>query len=433
MIISGSNIKGANFSGTPEPSGNVAGSITILSSPISPTPVSWNLNPVPAGGNGALTMSVAGGVYVIRADSDASITLKMWGGGGGGAFGAVPTPPGSAVNMGSPGGGGGFTGGTWNLINNQVYTCVVGGGGTAISTPTYPQAAPGAGGGGASGIEIGNTPTGYGSNANIVIAVAGGGGGASIRTIGTATPYPAPITGTANNAVAVGGGGGGTTAGSGQIGGYGYLTGQALTPGPVATVYFGGGGYWDGAGTTTGNVTATPVAPGNPASGTAPSYYNPGSPALNNWGGLGVAGTTVIPGAAGGSGWAPGGSGGKNSTPGLTVWGAGGGGGGFRGGAGGGRAPPISPNSNAAGTAGGGGSGYYNTAHMAPGTATTTGEGGFPPSIPQSTIANTTVRPAANTSDPSYSPVNLWGQGGRGGRTSPSQSGNPGAIILSMP
>jgi hypothetical protein len=114
----------------------------------------------------------------------------------------------------------------------------------------------------------------------------------------------------------------------------------------------------------------------------------------------------------------------------LTIWGTGGGGGGFKGGAGGGRAPPIP--SNAGGTAGGGGSGYYNNAHMGPDAVTTTGEGGFPPSIPQATINSTAIRSAANTSDPSYNPASLWGQGGRGGRTSPAQDGKPGAIILSL-
>lgn len=408
--------------------GNVTGSITILSSPTSPTPIPWNLNPVPAGGNGPLTMNVAGGVYVIRADEAANVTLKMWGGGGGGSKSTVPQPTGT-VSLGSPGGGGGFAGGTWSLVNGEIYTCVVGAGGSAGSGPIRG----GGGGGGASGIEIGNLPSSYGANVNSIIAVAGGGGGAGTRQLPGTPPLPVsyqPIGGV--NGAFIGGGGGGATAGSGSIGGYVTPPGAA-----ISGVYWGGGGFWSGAGTTSGGVTSTTQpAPVTPVVGPAgPTYFRPDGPPLQNWGGYARTGNTHVPGASGGLGWARGGSGSYNNypSPGPTFYGSGGGGGGFRGGGGGGKwispttPPPGAPN-NVGGAGGGGGSGYYNSANIS-GGSTSTGSGG-----PNVSPPAPNERPAANTADPDYSPVSLWGKGGTGGFSAPAAlNGNPGVIIISLP
>lgn len=427
MLISGSNIRGANFTGTAESGSNISGSITILSSPTSPTPVSWNLNPVPAGGDGALTMDVAGGIYIIRADAEANVTLKMWGAGGGGSRSSVPQPTGT-VSIGSPGGGGGYTGGTWILVNGETYTCVVGAGGSAGSAPLRGGGA----GGGASGIEVGNLPITYGANVNSIIAVAGGGGGAGVRALPGSPPLPVsyqPIGGV--NGAFIGGGGGGTTAGQGSVAGYILPSGLA-----IAGVYYGGGGTWDGAGTLTGTVTDTGVPiPARPNVGpTGPTYYRPDGPPLQNWGGYGRTGNAIAPGASGGSGWARGGPGSYNQypSPGPVFYGGGGGGGGFRGGGGAGKwispttAPPAAPN-NTGGAGGGGGSGYYNTANVS-GGSTLTGSGG-----PNVSPPAPNDRPAANTGDPAYSPTSLWGKGGTGGFDTPAAfDGNPGAIIISI-
>lgn len=417
--------------------GNTTGMLTILSSPTSPTPVPWNLAPVPTGGNGPLQMTVGGGVYIIRADAAGGVSLKMWGAGGGGTSFIVPAPPPTpTAAAGSPGGGGGFTGGTWNLIAGETYTCVVGAGGAAGSPqgpgPTQAAARQGAAGGGATGIEVGNLPTGYGANIDSVIAVAGGGGGAGARTtssfpLGTGGPSGAFI----------GGGGGGATAGDGSIGGYGYSP-------RIGAVYYGGGGIWNGSGTTTGSVNPTPVpSPASPVVGpTGPTYYRPDAPPLQNWGGHSRTGNVFNAAQPAPAGWAPGGSGSYNNTPsssGPVSYGGGGGGGGFRGGGGAGKwtspttAPPSASN-NVGGMGGGGGSGYFNATHIS-GGSTLTGQGGPRASPPTPNTQST----AANNSDPEYSPTGLWGRSGLGGTTAPGLSvitttaGNPGAIVISLP
>ena len=422
--MSGINLGPGYITAAPVPSGgggNV-GQLTILSSPSSPTPISWDLNPVPSGGNGPLVMGTAG-TWRVRAEATAGIVLKMWGGGGGGTLSPVPGIP-SPTTAGSPGGGAGYTGGTWNITQGQTYTCVVaaGGGGGSLSTRG------GAGGGGATGIDIGDIPAPLvGSNVSAVVAVAGGGGGAGVRT--TAQNPINPAVGGPNGAF-IGGGGGGQNATDGSIAGYSYPT-------TIAGVYWGGGAYWNGPGTSSGGVNSTPIpAPAVPVVGpSGPTYYRPDAPPLQNWGGHGRTGNVFSPGQPPAPGWAQGGSGSYNSypSPAPAFYGAGGGGGGFRGGGGGGKwispttAPPALPN-NTGGGAGGGGSGYFNSSYIT-GGSTLSGQGGPNPSPPFPNAART----AANNTDPAYSPVSLWGLSGLGGVTVPQgQAGNPGAIVLSL-
>ena len=208
-----------------------------------------------------------------------SITVKMWGGGGGGGYFGGWT-------CGFSGGGGGFTQGTLSVSAGQVYTIMVGGGGT--------------------GGNIANTANSYGGgsrscNTGSDCRYGGQGGGRScIRLSGT-------------ELMTAGGGGGGGASRNASLASYGGAGGGMVgQDGNNDQINYGGG---KGGFPTAGGAGCT-ACTGN---GTAGAQFAGGNPGSNAYGG------------GGGGGWYGGGGGGYTES---NTMAGGGGGSGYIGGAG---------------------------------------------------------------------------------------------------
>lgn len=167
---------------------------------------------------GTATWTVPAGVYRIQ--------VELWGGGGGGGYGdtrSVPTTP--------HGGGGGAGGGVIVLINvtpGDIWTYVVGAGGTGGVGPTNA----GGGNGAASTFTRGAVSYSAGGGLNGTGGDTGGVGGSGGL-------------GSGGNVNFSGGSAGSGIPGQGGIGGSNARSGSA----PLAPGYgFGGGGYGSGTG-----------------------------------------------------------------------------------------------------------------------------------------------------------------------------------------
>lgn len=259
--------------------------------------------------------------YTITVTGPCTGLFTLNGAGGAGGYQAVPTTP-------SAGGNGGQTIGTFVMTPGNTYYLLVGQGGTSVPPNTLYTNIP-IGGGGLTG------PLGF----------AGQGGGftglflGSI-ILGSATTLSVTAGNNSNAIMMAGGGGGGCAEFGLTIGGQGggIIGGNAAPQESPGTQPGGGGGIWNGIGTTSG---AGGLAYGQPLPG------NPGPGSL--------AGVQMQGGIPANSG---------------DLGGGGGGGGGYYGGGGG------TGQNTPSGTGGGGGAGFFSTAVESPTTTTGTGAAG---------------------------------------------------------
>ena len=224
--------------------------------------------------------------YTVTASRDASISVKMWGGGGARGFKQYSAFN-SSQNQGD-GGGGGNTNGTIAFTSGSTYIFQVGEGGARSQTPkagatwragglptTMTASVGGTEGAGYSGIFSSSV-----SRANALLIAGGGGGGSDTQF---SLYGGAGGGGVAQNSdgieigSATGGRGGTQSAGGAAASSGGATDGSALTGGisrlntsnPHNTFGGGGGGYFGGGG---GNVGG-----GGGGSG----YFKPSSPVSN--------------------------------------------------------------------------------------------------------------------------------------------------------